>query len=339
MNSSKKIGVAVIGLGVGEQHALAYLATPGCELRRLYDLDQNKTMAFIKSMGVGELAHDYDEILQDPAVDLVSIASFDDAHFRQVVEALEAGKHVFVEKPLCRSMEELGEIKRAWFRQQRKLKLCSNLVLRAAPVYRYLKKQLDAHDELGKIYAFDGEYLYGRLEKITQGWRKDVENYSVILGGGIHLVDLMLWLTGERPDSVWAQGNNICTAGSAFRYSDLVTATMHFPSGLIGRITANFGCVHRHQHVVRIFGTRGTFLYDDMGPRLHQSRDPEVLPRRLELAALPASKGVLIPDFIQGILTDTDTRAQTQHEFEVIAVCIAADQALARGTRVEVKYV
>jgi predicted dehydrogenase len=338
MNPSKKIGVAVIGLGVGEKHGWAYLATPGCEVRRLYDIDQNKTMSVIESMGVGEPAHDYDEILQDPAVDLVSIASFDDAHFRQVVEALEAGKHVFVEKPMCRSLEELVKIEQAWSQQQKKLRLYSNLVLRAAPVYRYLKKLLDA-GELGNIYAFDGEYLYGRLDKITQGWRKDVENYSVILGGGIHLVDLMLWLTGERPDSVWAQGNNICTAGSAFRYSDFVTATMHFPSGLIGRITANFGCVHRHQHVVRIFGTRGTFLYDDMGPRLHQSRDPEVPARRLELAALPASKGDLIPDFIQGILTDTDTRAQTQHEFEVIAVCVAVDQALANGTRVEVKYV
>jgi predicted dehydrogenase len=233
---------------------------------------------------------------------------------------------------------ELGEIKRAWSEPQRKLKLSSNLVLRAAPIYRYVKQQLDA-GELGKIYAFDGEYLYGRLEKITQEWRKDVENYSVMLGGGVHLVDLMLWLTGGRPDSIWAQGNNICTAGSAFRYHDFVAATMHFPSGLIGRITANFGCVHRHQHVVRIFGTKGTFLYDDMGPRIHRSCDPEARAQPLEMATLPGSKGDLIPDFVQAILNDTDTQAQTQHEFDVISVCAAADQALAGGRQVEVEYV
>lgn len=338
MSSSKKIGVAIIGLGIGEQHARAYLAIDGCEVRWLYDLEQNRAQALGESLRAGRVALTYEEILQDSSVDLVSIASFDDAHFSQVVAALQAGKNVFVEKPLCRSVAEVGEIKLAWSEQHRKLKLSSNLVLRAAPIYRYVKQQLDAGD-LGKIYAFDGEYLYGRLEKITQGWRRDVENYSVMLGGGVHLVDLMLWLTGERPDSIWAQGNNICTAGSAFRYPDFVAATMHFPSGLIGRITANFGCVHRHQHVVRIFGTRGTFLYDDMGPRIHRSCDPEARALPLEMATLPGSKGDLIPDFVQAILNDTDTQAQTQHEFDVISVCAAADQALAGGRQVEVEYV
>jgi predicted dehydrogenase len=338
MNSSKKIGVAVIGLGVGEQHARTYLATPGCELRWLYDLDQDKARALRKSLGVGGIASSYAELLQDRKVDLVSIASFDDAHYQQVLEALRAGKHVFVEKPLCRSMEELRRIKRAWDEQLGKLKLYSNLVLRAAPVYRYLKEQLDS-GELGKIYAFDGEYLYGRLDKITQGWRKDEENYSVMLGGGVHLVDLMLTLTGERPDAVWAQGNNICTAGSAFRYHDFVAATMHFPSGLIGRITANFGCVHRHQHVVRIFGTKGTFLYDDQGPRIHRSRDPEIPALPVKLGTLPASKGDLIPGFVRSILNNTDTRIQTEHEFAIITICAAADEALASGNRIEVEYV
>jgi len=338
MNSTKKIGVAVIGLGVGEQHARAYLATPGCELRWLYDLDEDKARAIRKSLGVGEIASLYEEILQDRQVGLVSIASFDDAHYPQVVEALEAGKHVFVEKPLCRSIAELREIKRVWSRQPIRLKLISNLVLRAAPVYHFLRKEIAA-GALGKIYAFDGEYLYGRLGKITQGWRKNEKNYSVMLGGGVHLVDLMLGLTGERPDSVWAQGNNICTAGSAFRYHDFVTATMHFPSGLIGRITANFGCVHRHQHVVRIFGTKGTFLYDDQGPRIHESRDPEVPALPLELATLPASKGDLIPDFVRAIQNDRDTKVQTQHEFDIISICVAADQAADRGTPIEVEYV
>ena len=53
MNSDKKIGVAVIGLGVGEQHARAYLATPGCEVRWLYDLDQDKAKALRELLGVG----------------------------------------------------------------------------------------------------------------------------------------------------------------------------------------------------------------------------------------------------------------------------------------------
>jgi len=337
MRLPDKLGVAVVGLGVGEQHARGYLATGCCELRWLYDLDANKARSLAKTLGAGRVASRYADLLEDAGVKLVSIASFDEAHFGQVLQALQAGKHVFVEKPLCRSLAELREIKRIWSIQPR-LKLMSNLVLRAAPVYRFLRQEIAA-GALGKIYAFDGEYLYGRLDKITQGWRQAEENYSVMLGGGVHLVDLMLSLTGERPDSIWAQGNNICTAGSAFRYHDFVTATMHFPSGLIGRITANFGCVHRHQHVVRIFGTKGTFLYDDQGPRIHESRDPEVPAVPLELATLPASKGDLIPDFVRAIQHDTDTKVQTQHEFDIISFCAAADLALASGKKIEVEYV
>ena len=337
MSLPDKLGVAVVGLGVGEQHARAYLATGCCELRWLFDLEADKAGSLAKTLGAGRVASRYADLLEDPEVKLVSIASFDEAHFGQVLEALQAGKHVFVEKPLCRSLAELREIKRIWSLQPR-LKLMSNLVLRAAPVYRFLGQEIGA-GAFGKIYAFDGEYLYGRLEKITQGWRKDEADYSVMLGGGVHLVDLMLGLTGERPVSVWARGNTICTAGSGFRYHDFVAATMQFPSGLIGRITANFGCVHRHQHVVRIFGTEATFLYDDQGPRIHRSRDPAAPAQSLELAPLPASKGDLIPDFVQAILNDTDTQAQLQREYDLIAICAAADRALASGAQTEVEYV
>ena len=67
-------------------------------------------------------------------------------------------------------------------------------------------------------------------------------------GGGVHLLDLLLWITGERPTSVTAMGNRICTRGTAFRYDDYVAATLQAPSGLVSRVTANFGCVHRHHH-------------------------------------------------------------------------------------------
>src|SRR5205807_9291260 len=124
----------------------------------------------------------------------------------------------------------------------------------------------------------DLDYLYGRLQKITEGWRKNIENYSVIEGGGVHLIDLMLWLTGERPSFVWAAGNRISTKDTAFRYGDYAAATLQSPSGLVARITANFGCVHPHQHTMRIFGTKETFVYDDAGPRLRSNRDPDIMP-------------------------------------------------------------
>jgi predicted dehydrogenase len=334
----KKLGVAVVGLGIGEKHARAYLETGCCRLRWLYDLDAEKARSLAAALPADAVAASYEAILEDPEVQVVSIASFDDAHFGQVAAALKAGKHVFAEKPLCRSLKELQELKQAWWSHGGGIKLYSNLVLRAAAVYRRVKELIEA-GLLGEIYAFDGDYLYGRLEKITQGWRKEVKDYSVIQGGGVHLVDLMLWLTEQRPEAATAVGNRICSRGTEFRYADNVSATLTFPSGLIGRITANFGCVQPHQHVVRIFGTKGTFIYDDQGPRLFMSRDPALKAERLRQAALPESKGALIPDFIQAVMTDRDFRAQTQHEFDVISVCAAIDQALAKGGQVKVEYV
>ncbi len=332
-----RLGVAVVGLGVGEQHARAFLATQPCHLAWLYDLDGEKSKRLTQALGGGAVASNVREILEDPEVQVVSIASYDDEHFEHVLAALKARKHVLAEKPLCRSVAELRQIKEAWLSSGPR-HLTSNLVLRGAPLYQWLKRAI-ASGELGQLYAFDGEYLYGRLHKITDGWRKDIQDYSVMQGGGIHLVDLMLWLTGQRPVRVMAAGNRLCTEGTAFRSNDFLAATFTFPSGLIGRVTANFGCVHRHQHVVRVFGTNGTFIYDDEGPRLSLSRDPEVPAHRLPLATVPPSKGVLVPDFVRAIVTGEDPRAHTQHEFDVISACVAADEACARDSSVEVTYV
>ncbi len=119
------------------------------------------------------------------------------------------------------------------------------------------------------------------------------------------MLDSMFWLTGQRPISVSAVGNRIATAGTPFRYKDFVAATYLFPSGLVGRITANFGCVHRHQHRLRVFGTRATFLYDDQGPRSPRAR-PGGGGKPLDLSPLPASKGDLIPGFVDRILAGQD---------------------------------
>lgn len=331
-----RIGAATVGLGVGAAHAGVYARLPDCQLRWIFDFDQRKMEEVADNLGRNvRQATSYDQIIADPEVNVVSIASYDDAHYEQVLKALSAGKNVFVEKPLCRSSDELRTIKNAWIASDRP-GLASNLALRAAPLYIWLREQI-RQGTFGEIYAFDGDYLYGRLEKITAGWRGKVNGYSVIQGGGVHLVDLMLRLTGEKPSHATAMGNRICTRASDFASPDYVTTIYRFPSGLIGKVTANFGCVHPHQHVVRIFGTRATFIYDDQGARLHRGRDSSPDVESISLAALPASKGDLIPDFVRSLQDPPEQAAQ--HEFDVMSVCFAADHALSKGAEVSVTYV
>lgn len=336
---ARQLGVAVVGLGVGEQHARAFAAHPSCNVRWLYDLDNARAQTLSAALPGSNVARSFEEILECTDVDVVSIASYDDAHFEQVLKALAAGKHVFVEKPVCRTMAELIQMKECWLATGGRLKLRSNLVLRAAPLYRWLRECITA-GAFGKLYAFDGDYLYGRLHKITEGWRRDsADGYSVMEGGGVHLIDLLLWLTGERPVAASAVGNRICTKETGFRYNDFVAATLEFESGLIARVTANFGCVHRHQHVIRMFGTEATFLYDDAGPRMCRSRDPAQPPERVQQEPLPGHKGDLIPDFVEAVLADVDDRAETQSFFDGISVCVAADRAAVTGKRELIEYV
>jgi predicted dehydrogenase len=330
-----ELGAATVGLGVGEQHARTLASTERCALHWVYDLDVEKAASLAAELGA-RAASGLNDILDDADVDLVTIASYDDAHFQQTVAALRAGKHVFVEKPLCRSVDELHHLKAVWQASGRHL--VANLVLRGAPLYQWLRDAIAA-GEFGEVYAVDGDYLYGRLPKITDGWRKDVPDYSVIQGGAVHMVDLMLRLTGQRPVSVTAVGNRIATRGTAFRYHDFVAATYRFDSGLIGRITANFGAVQPHQHVLRVFGTRATFIYDDRGPRLQTSRAADASWVAIDQAPLPRSKGVLIAPFVDAIVEPSARGRQTQHEFDLIAACVAADVAAVTGASETIAYV
>jgi predicted dehydrogenase len=336
MTPHPPLGVSVIGLGVGEQHARTYASLPSCRLISVCDRDALRADRVARELSTRVARADV-EIFQNPDIDVVSIASYDDDHPAQLMAAIAAGKHAFVEKPLCRSAFELAAIKASWAADGRR-HVASNLVLRAAPLFAWLREQVRA-DAFGEVYAFDGDYLYGRVHKITDEWRSGVADYSVMLGGGVHLVDLMMWITGRRPVRVSAIGNRVCTRGTAFRYNDFVAATYEFESGMVGRVTANFGCVHRHQHVVRVFGTRGTFVYDDLGARVHWSRDPGATPEGLSLSPHPPSKGALIPGFIAAIVDGRDAAPAFQSELDVIAACVAADAAVAQATAGEIAYV
>lgn len=331
------IGAAVIGLGIGRQHVIGFEETKGSRAVAVCDYSDEKLTQVREEFPSVDQTKSWESLIERADVGLVAIASFDDDHCEQVCRSLEAGKHVFVEKPLCLRRDELAQVADRW-RVNSDRWIASNLVLRSAPLYVWLKKQIEA-GRMGTIYAIDGDYLYGRIHKITEGWRSEVDGYSVMMGGGIHMADLMLWLSGQKPSQVSAVGNTICTESSKFRYPDFVSATYKFKSGMIGRITANFGCVHRHQHVLRVFGTEATFIYDDQGPRWIETRDPNTNAQPIDLSPLPAHKWDLIPDLIESISTGSPAEDRVQQEFDLISICLAADESVASTHEIEIDYV
>ena len=326
------LNCAVVGLGIGEQHANAILMHPQAKLAAVCDLNNDKALSFLQKNNLDvNLSRNFSAILDDKNINLVSIASFDDDHFEQVKACLEHGKHVFVEKPLCQTETQLNEIITVW--KKNKLGLASNLILRKAPLYIWLQRAISS-GELGEIYAIDMEYLYGRIHKITEGWRSTIDNYSVMAGGGIHLIDLMMRFLEKKPIRVQSSINKIATRGTAFRYHDFHAATFNFENGIIGRVVANFGCMHRHQHIVRVFGTRGTFIYDDMGTRIYRDKNENVFPEIVSFLPKPTHKGLLLVDFIDRVISGEFGNG-IQKEFDLMGVVLAADKAIClEGTSV-----
>ena len=213
--------IAIIGAGWMAAYHVAGFRAGGAEVVAIVDKVPAAATAASQKYGVDKTFAEPKELfaaIKD--LDAVSIITPNVFHHPLVMEALAAGKHVFCEKPLCRTLDEMRAIVRA--RGDRHLGC--NLILRAAPLYRWLRAAI-RDGELGEIYAVDGDYLYGRLAKITDGWRGAVDDYSVFQGGGVHLLDLMMWLLGERPARVAAVGNRIVTRDTGFRYPDFVAAT------------------------------------------------------------------------------------------------------------------
>jgi predicted dehydrogenase len=326
----------IIGLGVGERHIAGYRRHRDCEVVAVADLDPAKQDMARRNYPDLRVHESAEALLDDGDIDVVSIASYDADHATQILRALAAGKHVFVEKPLCQSAGELAEI-RATLARHPGLRLSSNLILRRTPRFRTLKARID-DGAFGHLFHLEADYNYGRIHKIVDGWRARQDVYSVMLGGGVHVVDLVTWLAGERVVEVAAFGNRIATSGTGFRFNDMVVAILRFESGLVGKVAANFGCVFPHFHRLLVYGTAASFENGFEHGRIWRSREPDAAPILLDDAYPGSEKGDLIPPFLDTILGRREPEVGESEVFDAMAVCLAIDDAARRGAVVKVAY-
>jgi predicted dehydrogenase len=326
----------IIGLGVGERHIAGYRRHSGCAVVAVADIDPVKREAARRNYPDLRVHDTAEALLDDRGIDVVSIATYDEAHAAQVLHALAVGKHVFVEKPLCQTASELAMIQAALGRHP-ELRLSSNLILRRTPRFRALKARIES-GEFGRLFHIEGDYNYGRIHKIIDGWRGRQGFYSVMLGGGVHLVDLMSWLAGERVAEVAAFGNRIATADTAFRFDDMVVAILRFESGLVGKIAANFACVFPHFHRLLVYGTAASFENGREHGRIWRSRDRDAAPIVVDDAYPGTEKGDLIPPFIDSILGRCEPLVSERDVCDAMAVCLAINDAAESGAVVKVAY-
>ena len=332
-----QVNAAVIGLGVGESHILGLKSHPSCKVKAICDINEEVLQKVGSRFPSCTLSTDPNLILKDPNIQLVCIASYDDSHEQQVLSALRNDKHVFVEKPICLTEEELRNI--AWeLKSHPQLLLSSNLILRKTSRFIELHDRI-SRGQLGNIFHIEGSYDYGRLHKLTDGWRGKIPNYSVTLGGGIHLIDLIIWLSGKKITYVSGVGNGLATSESQFDGLSLTSASIEFNDGSTAQITSNYASVAPHHHKLCIYGTNGTFEQSHLGTAYYWSRDPNEQTEKVSSPYPGTSKGDLLANFIDSILDEKNLPLiSAQEVLDATSVALAIDQSIRSQSGQPVNY-
>lgn len=202
----------------------------------------------------GYTTNHYKKLLADPKIDLIAISTQHSSHARFVVEALKAGKHVYCEKPLCLTLEELSQIKEAYKNAEGEL-FCG-LNRRHAPLIQQIKKELKT-DQIPAIYDFIANA--GFIPK--DHWVHDeAAGGGRILGEACHFVDLLQYLDGsELVDlQVTAAHNN------AYPMNDNVLLTLRFASGAVGNIVySSMGSKKYPKEQLRVLSNGAVYEMDN----------------------------------------------------------------------------
>lgn len=291
----KVFNVAVIGLGVGEMHMRGYILNRQTKLIYACDKNKLKLNRLKKKYKDVNFISNPKKIFEDKNIDIVSIATYDNSHFNLIMEAIKHKKHIFVEKPLCQNLWQLKKIELKL--KKKNLILFSNVILRKSKMFKDLKKKIKSKF-FGKIFHIEADYNYGRIHKIkSNAWRSKIPFYSITQGGGIHIVDLILWLTGKKVTSVFSYSNKVVTKNYRFKFDDNIISILKLEDNILAKVSVKFSSVNKHHHNLSIYGSKKTFENLSSGAIIHYDNTSN--PKKINYNYKDYKKYDLINDFIK----------------------------------------
>lgn len=329
------VGVGIIGLGVGRQLADAVATSPYGKVVAVCDINSDLLARACRDFPGASAHKSAHALLENPRVEAVVIATPDNQHADLTIRALRSGKAVFCEKPLASSRRELENLTTAYDSVHGEVTLTTNTLLRVAPRYAWLKDLIDTGG-LGEIVGAQVGYFYGRFHKVVDGWRGAIPDYSVTLGGGIHMIDLLCWLLGEYPTRVTAAGASEGSRASGLAIQDTVEAILEFPSLGSSCLSVVFASAHPHFHQATIHGSARSFMNLPDGRAILMSRKGEY--EDIHLAPAPANKGVLMENFLlasQGLEKPT---VSARDALAMTRVALAIDESVQRAEPVRLDW-
>src|SRR5436305_4455475 len=246
-DNGSTINVAVIGLGYWGPNLLrALFDLEDVQVSYICDLDPERLERFARRYPSARATRDVDNVLSDPGVDAVVIATPVFTHFGLASRALAAGKHVFVEKPMASSSHEAGELIEMAGQMDRAL-MCGHTFL-YSPAVRAVKEIISSGD-LGEIYFISSSRVNLGLHP------RDV---SVVWCLGPHDFSILLYWMDEMPEWVGAVGRDSVVKG----IPDVAFVDLGFASGTIAHIELSWLAPSKLRRTV-IVGSEKMVVYDD----------------------------------------------------------------------------
>src|SRR5690606_15462626 len=253
-----------------------------------------------------EITEDYHDLLADPAVDAIAIATPVATHFRMAMQALKCGKHVFVEKPLAATEQDAKPpVEEA---ERRGLTLAVDHTFIHTGAVRKMRELVGT--SLGQLYYYDSVRINLGL------FQHDV---SVIWDLAVHDLAIMDYLLPERPVAVAASGMSHVPGEP----ENIAYLTLHFSSPLIAHVHVNWLAPVKVRRTL-IGGSERMIVYDD----LEQSEKVTLYDKGITLAGTPERRGEKIRQMLVGYRTgdmmapQLETTEALTHELKEFIACI-----------------
>ncbi|MEM1644872.1 MAG: Gfo/Idh/MocA family oxidoreductase [Ignisphaera sp.] len=262
----KRIGVAVVGLGaIGRKHveSLKELEQENFNVKLIGVMDAIKARVddFVAKYHCRGY-YSYDDVVKDPDVDVVFIATPHYLHAQQSIYAMEHKKHVIVEKPMAITLASAREM----------VAKARNNGVRLGVIYQ--RRYADAVQKLrdivlsgmlGKIFLAEASLMWFRSEEeyflrdeVARSWRGmwSTEGGGLLMTQAIHVIDLLLYILGDA-DEIYGYISNI--SHPAVTVEDTVAAIIKFKNGVMATLTSSisFQPPEKQYWRIRIFGLNG----------------------------------------------------------------------------------
>ncbi|PTX47669.1 putative dehydrogenase [Melghirimyces profundicolus] len=239
-------------------HIKGYVTSSEADIVAVTDIVKDVAEQAASEYGITKVYDDFQELLQDDTIDAISICVPNQFHAPITIAALEAGKHVLVEKPVALNLGEAYAMREA--AQKNNAIVMVEYPMRFDSGYLKAKRLID-EGYLGDIVLVKGTWCHGGPEMYTKGkwfFSKELAGGGSLIDLGVHSIDILRWLIGDIKDVT-----GFCsTLTKSIKVEDNAIISLQFKNGTLGLVDTSWS-VRSVQVRTEIYGTKGRLLLQD----------------------------------------------------------------------------